>query len=139
VVRELKLVEKFKNLPQAKSVILGPGDDAAVIKAGNKYLLFCGDMLIEDTHFKLKGFKFQDLGYRAVARALSDIAAMSGIPEYIGGSLAMPDKYSNKVLDILDGIRRIAKQFKLSIIGGDLSRSKKNIFRCMVSGLRQEK
>ena len=65
------------------NVALGIGDDTAVIKqAGNKYLLFTCDMLIEDVHFKKsKATPFQ-IGWKALARNLSDIAAMGGVPKY---------------------------------------------------------
>ncbi|MBN2119910.1 MAG: thiamine-phosphate kinase [Candidatus Omnitrophica bacterium] len=124
-MEELKLIQKFKKLRQDKSVYIGPGDDAAVIKSGKKYLLFCGDMFIEDVHFTIKKCKFEDIGYRAVARTLSDVAAMAGRPKYIGVSLALPRKYSKKALSILKGIREISEKFKLSIVGGDMSRARK--------------
>ena len=123
--KELELIEEFKKIPQGKKVKVGPGDDCAVIEEGKDYLLFCGDMLIEEIHFKLEEVKFKDLGYRALARSLSDIASMGGYPKYAGLSLALPSKYSSKVKEILKGLRELSRLFRFSLVGGDLSKANK--------------
>ncbi len=120
---ELDIVKKFRKLKQDKSVLVGPGDDAAVIKIGNKYILFCGDMLIENVHFRLEQVSFSQIGYKAAARTLSDIAAMAGTPRYLGVSLCMPEKYRNKTDEILKGIKKLLRKFNISLVGGDLSKS----------------
>lgn len=124
-ILELELLQKFKRLPQDRKVLVGPGDDAAVIKWRDKYIVFAGDMLIEDVHFSLKEASFFDIGYKAVARVLSDIAAMGGVPKYLGISLALPSSLRSKISELLKGIRRISHKFNLSLVGGDLGRSQK--------------
>jgi thiamine-monophosphate kinase len=122
---ELTITERFKRLPQGPDVLIGPGDDAALIKPAKKQILFCGDMFIEDVHFRLKKISFEDIGFRACARTLSDIAAMAGLPKFIGVSVGLPKKHSAKALTILNGIKKIARRFKVSIVGGDLSKAEK--------------
>ena len=124
-MNEFRLLETLKHLPKKKSVILGPGDDAAMIKWDKKYLLFCGDMLIEDVHFNLRDYSFAQIGHRAVARTLSDIAAMSGVPHYLGVSLALPPKYIRHISKILKGVKEIAEAFNIDIVGGDMSKASK--------------
>lgn len=122
---EFNLLKKLKSLSQDKSVVLGPGDDAAVIEVNRKKILFCGDMLIEGVHFVQSGIRFEDLGYKAAARTLSDIAAMAGAPRYIGVSLSLPKKHTGKIKDILKGIEKLTRRFKISLVGGDTSVSDK--------------
>ncbi|MCD6539569.1 MAG: thiamine-phosphate kinase [Candidatus Omnitrophica bacterium] len=122
--KEPQLLKEFKKIPQDKTVKVGPGDDCAVIDRGDKFLLFCGDMLIEDVHFRIREVKFKDLGYKALARVLSDVASMGGYPKYAGLSLALPPKYSSKIKEILKGVEEIAKEFNFNLVGGDLSRAK---------------
>jgi len=122
---EFKLLKKLKSLTQDRSVILGPGDDSAVIEINRKKILFCGDMLIEGVHFVQSGTRFEDLGYKAAARTLSDIAAMAGVPKYIGVSLSLPKKHTGKIKDILKGIEKLTHRFKINLVGGDTSVSDK--------------
>lgn len=124
-MKEFELLNVFKQIKGDSSVKIGPGDDTAVIKSGKKYLLLCSDMLIEDSHFRLPETKFTDIGYAAVARPLSDIAAMGGIPKHIGVSLGIPPKYSNYIPKILSGVKKITHQFKINLIGGDVSKASK--------------
>ncbi len=81
---EIKLIEHLaRDIRIDKSVVEGIGDDAAVIRwTRDKYLLFTCDMLIEDVHFKLGGATPFQIGWKALARNISDIAAMGGIPRY---------------------------------------------------------
>ena len=119
-----------------KSVVKGIGDDAAVIKwTGDKYLLFTCDMLIEDVHFRRNLATPFQIGWKALARNLSDIAAMGGVPRYavisIGLDPAMPVSFANGVFD---GINALADKFNVNIVGGDTSRSKKIVIDISVIG-----
>src|SRR5690242_11518012 len=73
--------------PSGKSTVKGIGDDAAVIDAGDDYLLVSTDMLIEGLHFDLAYCPIEHLGYKAVAVNVSDIAAMNGKAEQITVSI----------------------------------------------------
>ncbi len=125
-MNELNILDFLKKkIKLSSSTIIGPGDDAALLRNFKQEIVFCGDMLIEDVHFKLKDATFFDIGYKSVARTLSDIAAVSAVPKYIGISLALPKKYSSKIKEFLSGVEVLLKRFKIDLVGGDLSCSKK--------------
>ena len=65
------------------STVLGAGDDAAVIDAGERYLLLSSDMLLEGVNFDLVYFPLKHLGYKAVVVGINDIYAMNGTPEQL--------------------------------------------------------
>ena len=111
-----------------KSVIKGIGDDAAVVKfEKNLFLLFTADMLIEDVHFK-RNQPPEFIGHKAVACSLSDIAAMGGVPRYALISVAFPSNLKVSIArGIYRGMRKTAKKFGLSIIGGDTNSAEKII------------
>ncbi len=124
---EFKLIEKLtSNAPKYYSeIIMGIGDDAAVIKSTSEnYLLITTDLLTEGIHFNLVYTPLKHLGYKAVAVNLSDIAAMNGTPKYITVSLAVSSKFSVEALEQLyEGIYAACKKYKVELIGGDTSSS----------------
>lgn len=96
------------------------GDDCAVIKQKDRYLLVGGDLFTQDVHFRLKSTPFSVIGKRAVARALSDIAACNGIPTYIGISIGVPVYVKKKhLLEIAKGVFSLCKEYNVKLIGGD--------------------
>lgn len=110
-----------KNVP---STVYGIGDDAAVIDAGNEYLLISTDMLIEGPHFNLQYVPLKHLGYKAVAVNVSDIAAMNGRPEQITISLGISNRFSIEAVDELyEGIKAACKNFNVDLVGGDTTSS----------------
>lgn len=123
---EIKQLEKFARIRQHDGVVLGPCDDAAVLECfdnKNEQMVFCGDMLIEDVHFIKNNTTPYQIGHKAVARTLSDIAAMGAVPSYLGFSLALPLHDRNIIDGILDGARTLLDRFSCSLVGGDLSAS----------------
>ncbi|MAG91426.1 thiamine-phosphate kinase [Candidatus Woesearchaeota archaeon] len=126
-VGEIGLLGRIKSkIKLSRDVVAGIGDDAAVLKYGRKYhMLFTTDSLIENIHFKLKGIKPEQIGRKAVEINVSDIAAMGGFPKYMLVSLSMPRNTDVSFVDKLyKGINEAAKKYKISIVGGNLSRSK---------------
>lgn len=124
-----------------KSVIKGIGDDTAVIRwGGGKYLLFTCDMLIEDIHFRKRAASPFAIGWKALARNLSDIAAMGGVARYalisVGIDPSMPVSFA---CGIFDGINELAKRFKVNIVGGDTVKSKKLVIDVSVIGEVEKK
>jgi thiamine-monophosphate kinase len=104
--------------------IKGIGDDAAVVDAGEDYILFSTDMLLEGIHFDLGYMPLQHLGYKAVAVNVSDIAAMNGRPEQITIGLGLSNRFSTEAIDTLyDGIRAACENFKVDLVGGDTTAS----------------
>ena len=107
------------------SVVKGVGDDAAVLKwTKDKYLLFTCDMLVENVHFRLRDAKPFEIGWKALGRSISDIAAMGGVPRHAVVAIGVRPETPVKFLDnIYKGIRALADKFRINIVGGDTSRS----------------
>jgi thiamine-monophosphate kinase len=106
-------------------VVQGIGDDAAVIasKHGRRHLITT-DLLTEGIHFDLETATFPDVGFRAAAANLSDIAAMGGTPEYILVSLAIPEFASAlQVEQLYRGLMTACRPHRVRLIGGDISAS----------------
>lgn len=124
-MKELQWIEFLrKSIVRERSVITSIGDDCAIIKNRDSYLLFTSDLFIENVHFELGEITFTDLGKRAAARALSDIVACAGIPQFLGVSIGVPQKINFKNLkSIFSGIKEYCQKYKVEIIGGDTSRS----------------
>jgi thiamine-monophosphate kinase len=109
------------NNPTSKT---GIGDDAAVIDAGDSYLLVSTDMLVEGIHFDLSYAPVQHLGYKAVAVNVSDIAAMNGKAEQITVSIAISNRFSVEAVDSLyQGIQAACVNYGVDLVGGDTTSS----------------
>lgn len=103
----------------------GIGDDCAVTEGpdGQKQLIST-DLLIEDVHFRLEDIKPKDLGHKALAVNLSDIAAMGGTPDGFFLSLALPETLSVSWLDnFREGLMELAQKYEFPLLGGDTTRS----------------
>lgn len=124
-MREDKWIDFLKErFYGCKSVLLGIGDDAAVVKIGNKNCIIGGDLFIEGVHFKRNDMTFEDIGFRAAARALSDIVACGGKPRFMGVSVSIDYRTSTSVLKkIFVGIDKICRKYNICLIGGDTARS----------------
>src|SRR5205814_1248946 len=90
---ELAFIERIRKQVPLKQgrLVLGIGDDCAIFRppGSREDLLFTSDLTIEGVHFR-KGAALEDVGAKALARALSDIAAMGGVPQFCLVSLALP-------------------------------------------------
>ncbi|MBU0506312.1 MAG: thiamine-phosphate kinase [bacterium] len=111
-------------------LIKGIGDDAAVVKKDTHTVhVISKDLLIEDIHFELKFTSWLDLGKKAMAVNLSDIAAMAAKPAYALVALGIPSKMtSSDISELYTGLEYVANEFSVSIVGGDLSRSPDKLF-----------
>ena len=120
---EGRLIERIRARFQNSGVTLGIGDDAAILEfpAGHS-VLYCSDLLAEDTHF-IRGFHPPDsVGYKAVAVNVSDIGAMGGVPMHFVISLAAPGDLELTWIDgFYDGVARACREFEVSLVGGDSS------------------
>lgn len=113
-----------------RGVVLGIGDDAAVLRQGKKKnLLAATDVLVEGIHFDLSYTPPFHLGRKAVAVNLSDIAAMGGTPRHALLSLALPGRLSRDFYTrFLHGVKSISSEYGVSLVGGDTSSSRGGIF-----------
>ncbi len=105
-----------------QQLILGIGDDAAAWYGDTSIQLATVDSLIQDVHFSLDITSWEELGWRAMVANLSDIAAMGGLPRYALVSLALPDHTEvDDVAALYRGMIELARQFQVTIAGGDMS------------------
>ena len=107
------------------SVIRGIGDDAAVVTSGiGRWSLLTTDLLAEGIHFDLQTATMADIGFRAAAANLSDIAAMGGTPQYLLVALAIPRTGTKQhVLQLYRGMMAACRSHHVELIGGDTSAS----------------
>ena len=122
-IGEFGFIESIKKecITSLKGVIKGIGDDCAVFGPyPGRVLLFTTDMLVEDIHFLRDKLTPYQLGWKAIAVNLSDIAAMGGRPLYILISLAIPAKTNVEVIqDLYKGMKDICEHYTVNILGGD--------------------
>jgi len=140
-IGEFGLIERMrKEIHTNASVVKGSGDDCAVLKFSRKYYqLFTCDMLVEGVDFR-SGENPYLVGRKSVAVSASDIAACAGIPQHCLISCGLPKNTPLKYSDALfRGMRDIAKEFGINIVGGDLSRSEKIIIDVSLLGLVEKK
>jgi len=136
-IGEFNLIDMIsQDLRYGRDVIKGVGDDTAVIKyKKDEYLLFTTDMFIEGVHFKSSSTKISSIGRKALAANISDIAAMGGIPLHCVVALGAPPGFSaGNILALYKGIKALAKEYKIGIVGGDTVRSKNLVINISLIG-----
>lgn len=117
-----------RDLPLSQRVLAGPGDDCAVVRPYKKNLLLKTDCLLESVHF-LRSHPPHLVGWKALCRPISDIAAMGGSPDSALVTAALPpDLPTRYALEIYRGISLAARHFSVSIVGGETARSPSGIF-----------
>lgn len=103
---------------------VGIGDDAAVIElARGDTLVTSVDSAVENRHFRAEWLDAREIGYRAVAAALSDLAAMAARPIGILIALALPQRWRDQLLDLADGIADAVDVAQTVIRGGNITAS----------------
>jgi thiamine-monophosphate kinase len=126
--QEGQLIERIRRAIPSRnrgSLRLGIGDDAALIspRKGFKWVLSC-DAFLEGVHFLVNRHPADSVGFKALARATSDLAAMGAQPRLFLLTLALPASRTGKWLDeFLRGMGRAARQFRMRIAGGDSTKS----------------
>jgi thiamine-monophosphate kinase len=111
-------------LPQGPTTLLGPGDDAAVVLAPDGRVVASTDLLLEGRHFRRDWSTGYEIGRKAAAANLADIAAMGAVPTSLLVGLACPPDLPLEWTDALtDGLREECAVVGASVVGGDISRS----------------
>lgn len=130
-MNEFELIHLLtRSVPKNKSVVLGPGDDCAVLDLGlpGQLLLFKTDAIVEGVHFS-KDAAPEKIGHKALGRCLSDIAAMAGNPIAALITLGLPQGFeSNFVERIYAGINTLARRYEVAIVGGETTSNPERIF-----------
>src|SRR5438552_105817 len=119
-------IERKVSVPSGSQLKLGIGDDCAIFRprGATEDLLFTTDLLLEDVHFRRETHSAEDIGYKALARGLSDIAAMGGEPRFCLLSLAVPHWADLAWVDqFYRGFLELAHRTGAPLAGGDLARS----------------
>ena len=105
-------------------LLIGIGDDAAAWQSDDSIQLASVDSFVQGVHFTPETTPWPEAGGKALAANLSDIAAMGGIPRYALVALSLPaDSQVEDVAALYNGMLKLAKQYGVTIVGGDISRA----------------
>ena len=120
---EFPLIERLREVfAQGEQVLVGPGDDAAVLRIRDGHVLVSTDLLVEGRHFRRDWASAADIGHRAAAANLSDINAMGGRAHSLTIGLAAPrDLPAQWALDFAQGFAEECRLVGASVVGGDLT------------------
>jgi thiamine-monophosphate kinase len=124
VVPEQQIIDRIRSKVGVSRMALGIGDDSAIFRPRSlrEELVFTTDMLVEDVHFLRETHTPAQVGYKALARGLSDIAAMGAEPKFCLLSVAFPKWATPKWIDrFFDGLLALARETGTELAGGDLS------------------
>ncbi|MER5333909.1 thiamine-phosphate kinase [Micromonospora sp. NPDC002717] len=124
-VGEFGLIDRVTaRLSYGSTVLLGPGDDAAVVAAPDARVAASTDVLVEGRHFRRDWSAARDVGHRAAAANLADIAAMGAEPTALLVALCMPPELETGwAEELADGLGAEAAKVGASVVGGDMSAS----------------
>jgi len=122
------VAQLVRGLPNDARVLVGAGDDCAVVSRQTGLLLLKTDCVIEDIHFT-RASPPRTIGWKALCRAVSDVAAMGGRPGDALITLAVPPSLElTWVRGLYAGLRRAADRYRVNLVGGETARSLGGIF-----------
>jgi thiamine-monophosphate kinase len=139
-MRETAIVQRIRTLAEAghrdRSIIKGIGDDCAVLRPrSGEDLVFTTDFVLEGRHFRFETHRAAEVGHQALARSLSDLAAMGSEPVFCLVSLAVPAQFGSAwVQGFYKGLLSLAAKYKIMLAGGDLARFDKVVADVMCCG-----
>ena len=135
-MNELELIERIAARAPREGLALGIGDDCAVNRPRRgEELLVTTDMMIEDVHFRRETHPADAVGWKTLARGLSDIAAMGGTPRFCLLSLALASWTDQRWIDhFYAGLLRVARKHHVALAGGDLSHAERVACDIVVCG-----
>ena len=133
---EFGLIEAFTGIfAQGDQVVVGPGDDAAVLRVRTGHVVVSTDLMVEGRHFRRDWVSAADVGHRAAAQNLSDINAMGGRATSLTIGLAAPaDLPAEWALEFARGFAEECALVGASVVGGDLSRADQIVIAVTVLG-----
>ncbi len=127
-MRETAIVQSIRTLAEtgakSRSIIKGIGDDCAILRPRvAEDLVFTSDLFLQGRHFTLDTHTAAEIGYSALGRSLSDLAAMGSEPVFCLVSLGIPARLgASWVRDFYKGLLRLAGKYRVTLAGGDLAR-----------------
>ena len=120
---------------EGSEVLVGIGDDAAVIARPEAQVVVTTDMAVEDVHFKIKWSSAKEIGRKVAAANLADVFAMGGKPKYLTVAMAATGNENLEwMLEVARGIAQEARLAGAQVIGGDLARSEKIVISITAIG-----
>jgi thiamine-monophosphate kinase len=124
VAGEFELIDAFRRIlgPPGPRVVRGSGDDAAVVRA-RPFSVTSVDAMVDGVHFRLGAASPADVGHRALAAALSDLAAMGADPGEAYVVLGLPQGFGERALEVAEGMAALARRTGTTIAGGDVTRA----------------
>ena len=135
----IELIAGIVGKPSSNDIVLGIGDDASAWRTEASIQIGTTDILIQDVHFTLKTVTWRDLGWKALAINISDIAAMGGKPSYALVSLGLPPETEvDSVAELYRGLMEIAAKYDVDICGGNISSAPVAIINLSVLGKASE-
>jgi thiamine-monophosphate kinase len=121
-MNEFELIQRLtRTLPTNPSVVVGAGDDCAVLDVGvpDRLLLFKTDAVVEGVHFT-SATAPEKIGHKALGRCLSDIAAMAGTPTAALVTIALPSDFNPEFVEaIYTGLNALARRHQVAVVGGE--------------------
>lgn len=125
-VTEDQLIEAVSRLLSGgePGVVVGIGDDAAVVEPGSGSLVLTTDLLAEGVHFERGSISARDLGAKAITVNVSDVAAMAASPRYALVAVGLPpDVEAAWAMELFGGMREACAEYGLALVGGDTNRA----------------
>jgi thiamine-monophosphate kinase len=121
-IGEFGLIDKITRKPKDKDILIGIGDDAAVINQYKGLQVLTTDCLVEGDHFRREWFSPEQIGMKAIEINVSDVAAMGGIPRFALVSLAIPKDLDVGLIEgMYKGMWKICEKYDIEIIGGNMT------------------
>ena len=130
-MHEFELIHRLtRSLPTNTSVVVGAGDDCAVLDADvpDRLLLFKTDAIVEGVHFATDAPP-EKVGHKALGRCLSDVAAMAGTPTAALITIGLPHNFKPEVVEaIYTGLNALARRHHVAVVGGETTTCPERIF-----------
>uniref|UniRef100_UPI00338ACEC4 thiamine-phosphate kinase n=1 Tax=Sutcliffiella sp. FSL R7-0096 TaxID=2921670 RepID=UPI00338ACEC4 len=119
-----------------EEMVIGIGDDAAIVSFEDGYeKIVCVDTMVEDVHFTRQTMAPFDIGFKALAANISDVAAMGGYPMYYLVSITIPKSWKpDELKEIYNGMKQLGDQYEMDLIGGDTTSGKTMVLSVFVIG-----
>lgn len=134
-MNEFELIDAFVAAFDAPPAPFGPGDDCAVLPPARATTCVTTDALVEGVHFTRRHFRFEDVGHKALAVNLSDLAAMGARPTWALCALGLPDDVTARdVKAVARGMAALARVHGVSLVGGNVTRSRQLTVTVTVAG-----
>ena len=132
---EFELIRRFFQCQErGDGVLIGIGDDGAVVApAADRKLVAVVDTLVAGVHYPA-GFPASDIGYRALAVNLSDVAAMGGTPRWMTLALTLPEADADWLAHFARGLFDAASEYDVALIGGDTTRGEQTVISVQLLG-----